>query len=259
MFISLVEHSNFSKSDWKTLKKGGMGGTACPRELMKKVVDDIGVKDMTVLYGISETVGILCMTYPNDPLDVRVSTIGKSLPCYEVKIIEPASGEELHPNEKGELCARGLLMKEYYNKPAATAGAIDRDGWFHSGDLAKKDENGYIQITGRLKEVIVREGQEIYPSEVEEVIYALPQVSEVQVFPVPDRQKGEEVAAWIKLREGATTTVDEVREYCKKHLKESQLPKYFKFVPDFPLTRTGKYQKFKLTEMAAEEYGEASS
>jgi fatty-acyl-CoA synthase len=255
MFISLVEHPEFSKTDWKTLKKGGMGGTACPRELMKKVVDEIGVTGLTVLYGISETVGILSMTYPDDPVDIRVSTIGKPLPCYQVKIIDPASGEELPADEKGELCARGLLMKEYYKKPAATASAIDRNGWLHSGDLAKQDNNGYIQITGRLQDVIVRGGQEIYPTEVEEIIYALPQVSEVQVFPVPDKQKGEEVAAWIKIREGATLSIEEVREYCKKHLKEIQMPKYFKFVTNFPLTRTGKYQKFKLTEMATKEYG----
>ena len=195
MFIGLLDHPRFRNKGWKTVKKGIVGGAPCPAELMKRLVEDVGVSDITVAYGITETSSWITMTHPGDPIDLRVSTIGTSLECNEVKIVDPATGEDLPPNRQGELCTRGFLMKGYYKMPGATAAVMDREGWFHTGDLGEMDEKGYFRITGRLKDVIVRDGKEIYPVEVEEALYGHPEVSEVQVFGFPDPEKGQEVAA----------------------------------------------------------------
>jgi fatty-acyl-CoA synthase len=194
------------------------------------------------------------MTNPSDPIELRVSTIGTPLECNEVKIVEPATGEGLSPKRQGELCTRGFLMKEYYKMPAATAAAIDRDGWFHTGDLGEMDEKGYAKITGRLKDVIVRGGVEIYPVEVEEIIYQRPEVSEAQVFGFSHPEKGQEVAAWVTLKEGAHLSPITLAAHAKDFLDDEKVPHYFKIVSEFPMTRSGKVQKFKLAEMAQEEY-----
>ncbi len=194
------------------------------------------------------------MTKPDDPLQLRVSTIGTPLPCNQVKIINPSTGEDVPPNTQGELCVRGLLMKEYFKMPAATAAAIDKDAWFHSGDLGEMDEQSYVRITGRLKDVIIRDGVEIHPTEVEEVIYRLPEVSEVQVFGFPHPEKGQEIAAWVKLKEGADLSLESLVEYTKAEVDVKKRPHHYKFVTGFPITRSGKIQKFKLTEMAQMEY-----
>jgi fatty-acyl-CoA synthase len=223
-------------------------------ELMRRIVEDIGVADITVAYGITETSSWITMTHPKDPIELRVSTIGTPLVCNDVKIIDPATGETLPPGQQGEICTRGFLMKEYYKMPAATAAAIDRENWFHTGDLGVMDKQGYIRITGRLKDVIVRNGIEISPVEVEETIYLLPQISEVQVFGFPHPQMGQEVAAWIKAKEGAQLSLDTVAAHLQGRMPAEKIPRHFKIVAEFPMTGSGKVQKFKMAQMAQKEY-----
>jgi fatty-acyl-CoA synthase len=223
-------------------------------ELMRKLVKDIGISDITVAYGITEASSWITMTRPDDPLDLRVSTIGTALECNEVKILDPITGEDLPPYRQGELSTRGFLMKGYYHLPGATASAIDKEGWFHTGDLGEMDEKGYVKITGRLKDVIVREGIEIYPTEVEDILYKLPGVLEVQVFGFPHPEKGQEVAAWIKLQKGAGLSLDTLGKFTKEHVDKQRAPQYYKFVTEFPMTQSGKVQKFKLAEMARKQY-----
>ncbi len=256
MLIALIDHPEFEPGRWSTLRKGTIGGSPCPMELMRRLVEDIGVSDITVAYGITEASSWITMTRPDDPLDRRVSTIGTALECSEVKILDPVTGDDLPPNTPGELCTKAFLMKGYYRMPAATASVIDREGWFHSGDLGMMDERGYVKITGRLKDVIVRDGLEIYPSELEETLYKAPGVSEVQVFGFPHPDKGNEIAAWIKLKEGARVSLKGLTQFAKENLSEEQQPHYFKVVTEFPMTRSGKVQKFKLAEMAKKEHQE---
>ncbi len=254
MLIALIDHPEFQKTDWKTVSKGTIGGAPCPMELMRRIVEDIGVSDITVSYGITETSSWITMTHPTDPIRLRVSTIGTPLPCNEIKIIDPATGEQLPPNRQGELCTRGFLMKEYYKMPAATAAAIDKDQWFHTGDLGEMDEQGYVKITGRLKDVIVRNGIEIFPVEIEEIIYRLAEISEVQVFGFPHPEKGQEVAAWVKLKEGVQLPLESLAAHVEAYLPENKWPKHYKVVSKFPMTGSGKIQKFKLAEMGRDEY-----
>ncbi|MCF8129595.1 MAG: AMP-binding protein [Deltaproteobacteria bacterium] len=253
MFIGLLEHSLFDKAHWHTVRTGIVGGAPCPMELMKRLVEEVGVSDLTVAYGITETSSWITMIHPDDPLSLRVGTIGTTLPCNEVKIVDPRTGEDIPPHTQGELCTRGYLMKEYYRMPGATADAIDRAGWFHSGDLGEMDENGYFKITGRLKDVIVRDETEIYPVEVEEALYRHPDVSEVQVFGVPHSEKGQEVAAWVKLKEKAQLNERDLAAFSNAHVADTMRPCYFKIVREFPMTRSGKVQKFVLSEMAVKE------
>jgi fatty-acyl-CoA synthase len=259
MMIALVDHPRFQKNDWSSLAKGIIGGAPCPMELMKRIVKDIGVADITVAYGITETSSWITMTHPGDPIELRVSTIGTPLACNEVKLVDPGTGSTLPPDQQGELCTRGFLMKEYYKMPAATAAAVDREGWFHTGDLGVMDSRGYVRITGRLKDVILRDGIEIYPVEIEETIYMLPDISEVQVFGFPDFSKGQQVAAWIKLKEGSRLTPEAVRAHVEARLPAEKLPKYYKIVSAFPMTGSGKVQKFKMAEMAQKEYTEGGN
>jgi fatty-acyl-CoA synthase len=259
MFIGLLEHQAFSKERWTTVRTGIVGGAPCPMELMKRLVEEIGVSDLTVAYGITETSSWITMTHPDDPLLLRVGTIGTALPCNDVKIVNPETGEDGPTDTQGELCTRGFLMKDYYRMPGATAAAVDRDGWFHSGDLGEMDENGYFKITGRLKDVIVRDETDIYPVEVEECLYQHPDVSEVQVFGVPHAEKGQEVVAWVKLKENAQTDEQGLVVFANAQCAEGMRPRYFKIVNDFPMTRSGKVQKFVLSEMAAKELGNAIS
>jgi fatty-acyl-CoA synthase len=255
MIIALLDHPEFKKKRWASVKRGIIGGAPCPMELMKRIVQDVGVSSLAVAYGISEASSWITMTHPDDSLELRASTIGTPLECNQVKIIDPATGKMVQPNTQGELCIKGLLMKGYYKMPAATACAVDKQGWFHSGDLGEIDEKGYVKITGRLKDVIVRGGVEIHPSEVEEILYGLPEISEVQVFGFPHGKLGQEVAAWIKLRNGAALTLDDLARYAKRKMDKAKAPHHFKFVKEFPMTPSGKIQKFKLAEMAKKEYG----
>jgi fatty-acyl-CoA synthase len=254
MLIALIDHSEFRKEEWQSVSKGIIGGAPCPMELMKRIVKDIGVSDITVAYGITETASWITMTHPDDPIELRVSTIGTPLPCNDLKIVDPGSGEQLVENQQGELCTRGFLMKEYYKMPAATAAAVDKQDWFHTGDLGEKDEQGYVKITGRLKDVIIRDGLEIYPVEVEEIIYQLSEISEAQVFGFPHPVKEQEVAAWVKLKEGAHLSIEAITEHVEAQLPEEKWPKHYKIVSEFPMTGSGKIQKFKLAEMGQDEY-----
>ncbi len=254
MLIALIDSPQFANDQWATLTKGIIGGAPCPMELMRRIVEDIGVSDITVAYGITETSSWITMTHPADAIELRVSTIGTPLACNEVKIVDPSSGKSMAPGQQGELCTRGFLMKEYYKMPAATAAAVDRDKWFHTGDLGMMDSDGYVRITGRLKDVIVRNDVEIYPVEIEETIYMLPDISEVQVFGFPDPNQGQEMAAWVKLKEDSELSLDRVAAHVRQQLPVEKHPKYYKIVTEFPMTGSGKIQKFKMAEMAQKEY-----
>ncbi len=254
MLIALLEHPRFQVKKWRTVTKGTLGGAPCPMELMKRLVTEVGISDITVGYGITETSSWITMTRPHDPLDLRVSTIGTPLPINEVCIVDPASGDPLPAGRQGELCIRGFLMKEYFRMPAATAAAVDPEGWFHSGDLGEMDESGYVKITGRLKDLIERDGIRIHPTEIEEVLYGLPGVGEVQVFGFPHPERGQEMAAWIRPREGAALTLEEAAAFGEERLPPEMRPRHYKLVDAFPTTRSGKTQKFKLAEAALEEY-----
>ena len=254
-FIALMEDPKYQTFNLRSLRTGIMGGAQCPMEVMKKVVEEMGVREIVIGYGLTESSSWITETRSDDPLELRVSTVGRPLPNVEVKMVDPGTGEEVPLGSAGELCARGLNMKGYYKMPAATEKAIDREGWLHSGDLGTMDEKGYVRMTGRLKEVITRGGETIYPTEIEEVLFSYPGVSNVQIFGVPDKALGEEIAAWIKLEEGASVTEEEILKYSRGKLPDSHLPRYIKFVKEFPMTPLGKVQKFKMREIAAKEYG----
>jgi fatty-acyl-CoA synthase len=254
-FIALMEHTQYKRSDLKSLRTGIMGGAQCPMEVMKKVVEDMGAREIVIGYGQTEASSWITQTSPDDPLELRVSTVGRPLPNVEVKIIDPKTGKEAPAGTVGELCSRGFNMKGYYKMPAATDKALDREGWLHTGDLATMDERGYVRTTGRLTEVIRRGEETLYPTEIEEVLFSHPKISNAQIFGVPDKALGEEVAAWIKLEEGTSITQEEVLHYCRGKLPVSCLPRYIKFVNGFPTTPLGKAQKFKMREVTMKEHG----
>jgi fatty-acyl-CoA synthase len=254
MILGLLSHPLFKKKHWQAVKKGILGGSPCPPELMKKLVQDLGVSGITVACGMTEASSWITMTHPEDPLDRRINTVGRPLECNQVKIVNPATGEDLPSGSQGELCVRGLLMKGYHRMPAATAAVLDREGWFHSGDLAEMDEQGYVRLTGRMKDTIVRGDIEIHPADLEEVLYELPEIAEAQVFGFLHPKKGRRVAAWIRLKPRALLTEEAVLRYLKRKVGKAKLPDHVKFVSEFPTTASGKVQKFKLAEMAGKEY-----
>jgi fatty-acyl-CoA synthase len=254
-FIAMMEHPDYAPRALRSLRTGIMGGAQCPLDVMKRVVEEMGAREIVIGYGQTEASSWITMTRPDDPLELRVSTVGKPLPLVEVKLIDPQSGREVPVGTVGEICSRGFTMKRYYKMPAATAGAVDSAGWLHTGDLGAMDADGYVRTTGRLKEVIVRAGETIYPTEIEEILFAHPKVSNVQVFGVPSRDAGEDVAAWIKLDEGTSATQEEMIRHCRGKLPDSHLPRYLKFVTEFPMTPLGKIQKFRMREIALKEYG----
>jgi fatty-acyl-CoA synthase len=256
-FIALMGDPKYRASNVKSLRTGIMGGAQCPMEVMKKVVGEMGVREIVIGYGQTESSSWITMTRPDDDLELRVSTVGKPLPHVEAKIVDPVSGSEVPTDGSavGEICARGFNMKGYYKMPSATANAIDSGGWLHTGDLGTMDGNGSVKTAGRLKEVINKGGEGIFPTEIEEVLFRHRKISNAQVFGVPDKELGEEVAAWIKLEEGTTASEEEIRQYCKGRLPNSHVPRYIKFVREFPTTPLGKVQKFKMRELATEEYG----
>src|SRR5215213_3346039 len=256
MFIAELQHPQFAQFSFPALRTGIMAGSPCPIEVMKQVVERMGAHEITIAYGQTEASPVITQTRTDDPIELRVSTVGRALPNVEVKIADPATGEELPRGVQGELCTRGfIVMKGYYNLPEATAKAIDADGWLHTGDLATMDESGYCKITGRLKDMIIRGGENIYPREIEEFLYTHPKVADVQVVGVPDLKYGEEVMAWVRLKEGETATADEIREFCRGKIAHYKVPRFVKFTNDFPMTVTGKIQKYKMREVAIEELG----
>lgn len=256
MFIAMLEHPEYSQRNLSSLRTGIMAGSPCPIELMKRVTLEMGASEITIGYGQTEASPLVTQTVTDDPIELRVGTVGRALPAVEVKIIDPETGRELPDGQSGELCSRGhVVMLGYFNMPDKTAEAIDSDGWLHSGDLALRTPEGYYRITGRLKDLIIRGGENIYPREIEERLYQHPAVEDVQVVGIPDRKYGEEVMAWIKLRQGGTVSEQELRDFCRASLAHYKTPRHFKFVDSFPTTVTGKIQKFKLRERAIQELG----
>jgi len=254
MFIAELEHPEFSKFDLTSMRTGIMAGSVCPIEVMKRAVNDMHVTEITSVYGQTESSPGITQTRTEDSIELRVATVGRALPGAEVKIIDIETGATLPPGKQGELCARGyMVMKGYYKMPEETAKVIDADGWLHTGDLAVMDENGYCKITGRIKQMIIRGGENIYPREIEEFLYTHPKISDVQVYGVPDRKYGEQVMAAIVLKKGVEMTADEVRDFCRGKIANYKNPKYVKFVDSYPMTASGKIQKFKLREMAIRE------
>ncbi|MBC8537625.1 AMP-binding protein [Christensenellaceae bacterium NSJ-63] len=251
MFISILENPEFSKYDLSSLRTGIMAGSPCPIEFMKRAVNDMGMKEIVITYGQTESSPAITMTTTTDPLEIRVATVGKVIPNVEAKIIDPETGEDAPFDVQGEIVARGYnIMKGYYNMPEATRQAVDEDGWLHTGDIGTMDENGYFKITGRLKDMIIRGGENIYPREIEEYFYTHPAVKDVQVIGVPDTKYGEEVLACIILKPGETRTEQEMIDFVRNGLSKFKAPRYVRFVDSFPMTASGKIQKFKMREWA---------
>ncbi|WP_404332690.1 AMP-binding protein [Mesobacillus maritimus] len=249
MFIAELNHPNFKNYDLSTLRTGVMAGSNCPVEVMKSVIDKMNMTEITICYGQTESSPVITQTRTDDPLQLRVESVGRALPNVEVRIVQPGTTTELPFNQQGELCTRGYhVMKGYYKNPDATREAIDEDGWLHTGDLAVMDENGYCRITGRLKDMIIRGGENIYPREIEEFLYTHPKVLDAQVVGVPDEKYGEEAIAWIILKDGMTATAEEIQEYFKGKISRHKIPRKIFFTDAYPMTASGKIQKFKLRE-----------
>lgn len=256
MFIAELEHPDFKKFDLSSLRTGVMAGAPCPIEVMKRVNTEMHCPEITIACGMTEASPVCNQTEVNDPIELRVGTVGKIMPHQEQKIIDPATGRILPRGEQGELCYRGYqIMKGYYRNPEGTKDAIDENGWMHSGDLAVMNPNGYVKITGRLKDMIIRGGENIYPREIEEFLFTNSKVAEAYVIGVPDKHYGEQVMVWVKTKEGSSMTADEVRQFCKGQIMDYKIPKYVKIVNEFPTTVTGKIQKFKMREISVKELG----
>jgi fatty-acyl-CoA synthase len=254
MFIAELEHSRFAEFDLTSLRTGIMAGSPCPINIMRRVVQEMHCSELTIVYGLTETSPGITQTTPDDPLELRVTTVGKPMAHTEIKIIDTRTGRIVPRGTPGELCARGYaVMKGYYQNPEATRQTLDADGWLHSGDLATMSENDYCKITGRSKDLIIRGGENIYPRDIEEFLYTHPAISEVQVIGIPDRKYGEQVMAWIKLKPGATSSTETIREFCKGRIAHFKIPRYVKFVDSFPITVNGKTQKYKMREISIKE------
>ena len=254
MFIAELNHPEFREYDLSSLRTGIMAGSTCPTEVMKKVVQEMGIREITIAYGQTEASPVITQTRTDDSIERRVSTVGRALENVEVKIIDPTTGETVPNGVQGELCTRGyLVMKGYYKMEDQTLTAIDGDSWLHTGDLATMDDEGYLQITGRLKDMIIRGGENIYPREIEEFLYTHPKISDVQIVGVPDEKFGEQVAAFIKVKEGEHLSVEEVKSYCIGKISRYKIPYYVEIIDEYPMTASGKIQKFKLKEYAVRE------
>ena len=253
MFISMLEHPEFGRFDYSSLRTGIMAGSPCPVQVMRRVVAEMNMTEITIAYGQTEASPVVTQTRTHDPIEKRVATVGQVLPNMEVKIVDPETGRDLPPDTQGEIVARGFnIMKGYYKMPEATGQAIDADGWLHTGDLGLMDEAGYFKITGRLKDMIIRGGENIYPREIEEFLYTHPAVKDVQVVGLPDKVYGEEICAFIILKEGEALTAGDLQTYTRERLSRHKTPRYVEFVEEFPMTASGKIQKFKLREMGIE-------
>ncbi|MBP2077771.1 AMP-binding protein [Oceanobacillus polygoni] len=257
MFIAELNHPRFHEFDLSHLRTGIMAGSTCPVEVMTNVMNKMGAKEITIAYGQTESSPVITQTRTEDPIELKVNTVGKPHPNVEVKIVIPGTNTEQEIGLPGELLTRGyLVMKGYYNNPEATNEAIDEEGWLHTDDLAVLHENGYIEITGRMKDMIIRGGENIYPREIEEFLYQHPDILDVQVIGVPDEKYGEQVMAWIILKENKQTTSEEIKDYCHGKISRHKIPKYVEFVNAYPMTASGKIQKFKLKEIAMQQLQE---
>ena len=260
MFIAeldvLDQSSDLGRYDLTSLRTGVMAGSPCPVEVMKACVDRMHMDAVTICYGMTETSPVSTQTLPDDSLHHRTATVGRAHPHVEIRIVNPSSGETLTRGEAGEFCTRGYsVMRGYWNDPARTAEAIDDDGWIHTGDLAVMADDGYVNIVGRIKDLVIRGGENVYPREVEEFLYTHPAVADVQVIGVPDPKYGEELMAWVKLRPGASADEDGLREFCRGKIAHFKIPRYVRFVDEFPMTVTGKVQKFVIREQSITELG----
>ncbi|OPZ92821.1 MAG: Long-chain-fatty-acid--CoA ligase [Firmicutes bacterium ADurb.Bin419] len=256
MFIAMLEHEDFAKTDFSHMRTGIMAGSPCPVKVMQDVVDKMNMSQITIVFGQTESSPGCTQSRVHDSIELRVSTVGRELPGVECKIVDPETGKDLPDNVDGEFVARGYnIMKGYYKMPEATAAAIDENGWLHTGDMARRDENGYYKITGRIKDMIIRGGENIYPKEIEDFIYTHPKVKDVQVIGVPDKQYGEEIMACVILKEGEALTEDELKDYIRSHMAKHKTPRYIDFVTEFPMNAAGKIMKYKMREQAVEKLG----
>jgi fatty-acyl-CoA synthase len=256
MFIAQLDHPRFADFDLSSLRTGIMAGSPCPAEVMKRVMDLMHMSEVGICYGMTETSPVSTQTAFDDPVHKRVGSVGRVHPHVEVKVIDPDSGATVERDAGGELCTRGYsVMAGYWEDPQRTAEAIDSDGWMHTGDLAAMDEDGYVSIIGRIKDMVIRGGENVYPREVEEFLYSHPDIADVQVIGVPDQRYGEELMAWIVPRGGAALGADELQAFCKGRIAHFKVPRYVKLVDSFPMTVTGKVQKFKMREQAIAELG----
>ena len=256
MFIAQLNHPDFKKTDLSTLRTGVMAGSPCPVEVMQQVREKMNMREITICYGMTETSPVSTQTHGDDPVERQVSTVGRIHPHVEIKIVGPETGRVVPRGEPGELCTRGYsVMRSYWNNEEATLEAIDAGRWMHSGDLATIDEEGYIKIVGRIKDMIIRGGDNIYPREVEEFLYTHPDVEDAQVIGVPSQRYGEEVMAWVKPKAGANLDGEELTDFCRGNIATYKIPKYWKFVDAFPMTVTGKIQKFRMREVSTQELG----
>ncbi len=252
MFIAMLEDASFADHDFTTLRTGVMAGSSCPADVMKRVIADMNMKDVTICYGMTETSPVSMQSKTDDPLDKRVSTVGQIHPYVEVKIIDE-DGRALPRGRQGEFLTRGYsLMVGYWGDKEQTEQSIDVNGWMHTGDLAVMDEEGFVDITGRLKDMIIRGGENIYPREVEEFLYTHPAIRDVQVFGIPDVKYGEEVCAWIQLKDGVEATAQDIKDFCKGQITHFKVPRHISFVDEYPMTVTGKIQKFKMRNQVVE-------
>jgi fatty-acyl-CoA synthase len=256
MFIAQLGHERFSEFDLSSLRTGIMAGSPCPVEVMKRVNDEMGIRQIGIAFGMTETSPVSTQVRIEDTLEHRCETVGQVMPHTEIKIVDPSTDRIRPRDEPGEFCARGyLVMRGYWNDPERTAEVLDAARWMHTGDLATMDSEGYVRIVGRIKDMVIRGGENVYPREVEEFLYGHPEIADVQVIGVPDERYGEELMAWIVLRPGASLDVEAVREFCRGKIAHYKIPRYVKFVDSFPMTVTGKVQKFKMREIAIEELG----
>ena len=251
MFIAMLEHEDFPKTDFRYMRTGIMAGSPCPIKVMKDVIEKMNMKEICITYGQTEASPGCTNSKTTDSVDVRVNTVGGAMYGVECKIVDPETGADLPDHVNGELVARGYnIMKGYYKMPEATAAAIDENGWLHTGDLARRDENGNYKITGRIKDMIIRGGENIYPKEIEDFIYTHPKVSDVQVIGVPDKQYGEEIMACVIVKAGEKVTDEELKEYVATHMAKHKTPRYVDFVDSFPMNAAGKILKYKMREDA---------
>ncbi len=254
MFIAELNHPMFEMFDLSSLRTGIMAGALCPMETMKEVMNKMNMKEIIIVYGLTESSPGMTATTTTDPPEIRATTVGKALPFVEVCVKDPESGKDLPPGKQGELCCRGYnVMKGYYKNPEATAKAIDPNGWLHSGDLGIMDENGYVRVTGRIKDMIIRGGENIYPREIENFLFQMPGIQNIEVAGVPDEKYGEQVGAFIILKEGADLKEEDVKDFCRGKISRHKIPKYVFFLKEYPMTASGKIQKYKLREMARRE------
>jgi fatty-acyl-CoA synthase len=255
MFIAELQHPEFASFDLSSLRTGMMAGSPCPIEVMRQCISNMNLREMTIGYGMTETSPVSTQTALDDPLDRRVSTVGRVHPHVEIKIID-SEGRVVPRGTPGEFCTRGYsVMLGYWDDPERTAQAVDAAGWMHTGDLATMDDEGYCNIVGRIKDMVIRGGENVYPREIEEFLYRHPKIQDVQVFGVPDQRYGEEICAWIKLRAGETLTPEEVREFCRDQIAHYKVPRHIRFVDEFPMTVTGKIQKFIMRDRMTTELG----